>query len=400
MNRVYSVKQLNQYLKRLVENDLFLSDLSVCGAVSNVKYHTGGHIYFTLKEAGSQINAVMFQSYRAKGLKADIRDGMKVKVRGSVGIYEAGGRYQLYASEISPDGEGDLFLRFQELKARLAELGLFDPAYKKPIPKYAMTIGVVTSPTGAALQDIIRVARERNPKVSILLSPALVQGDGAAESIAEAVRKLDEAHPDVMIVGRGGGSFEDLFPFNEEIVARAIFDADTPVISAVGHEIDESIADYTADYRAATPSQAAEIAVFLLDRLYETYGEKEKEMRDSLLQSISGFRMNLNRMEAVLNASHPKQVIREQIFRLSELRTALQSLIEAHHEKEKNRFLILSERLNHLSPLQRLTGGYGYVTKDGTPVTSVGAIRENDLVRITFRDGQAETRVLKTERHE
>lgn len=398
MSSILSVRQLNHYIKKLVESDLVLSEVRVRGEISNVKDHPSGHLYFTLKEESSQINAVMFASARLKGQKAALRDGMQVVVRGSIGIYEAGGRYQLYASEITPEGVGDLYLRFQELKTRLSELGLFDPQYKKPIPKYAMTIGVVTASTGAALQDIIRVAGQRNPKVTILLSPALVQGDGAAQSIKNAIERLDKLHPDVMIVGRGGGSFEDLFPFNEEIVARAIFDADTPVISAVGHEIDESIADYTADYRAATPSQAAEIAVFRLDTLLETYEARLDTLQKLLKKRIEEEKLKLSRTEAILMASHPKQVLRELRFRLGEMRSSIQSAAERALEERKQALKLMSAQLDELSPLARLTGGYGYVTKGGSPVSSIEMLQEHDLIRITLKDGTAESRVTKTER--
>ena len=262
MAGIYSVSQVNSYIKNMFVQDFALSRISVRGEVSNCKYHSSGHIYFTLKDKGGTLAAVMFAGQRRSGLRFQLQEGQQVVVTGAVDVYERDGKYQLYAKQIEPDGLGGLFERFLRLRDELEEMGMFAPEYKQPIPRYASRVGVVTAPTGAAIQDIRNIASRRNPYVQLILYPALVQGEEAAGSIAAGIRTLDAMELDVLIVGRGGGSIEDLWAFNEELVARAIFECRTPVISAVGHETDVTIADYVADLRAPTPSAAAELAVF------------------------------------------------------------------------------------------------------------------------------------------
>lgn len=258
---IYSVAQVNSYIKNMFAQDFMLRQVSIKGEVSNCKYHTSGHIYFTIKDAGAAMNAIMFAGSRAAGLSFHMKEGNQVIVTGSVEVYEKTGVYQLYAKKIELDGEGNLYLKFEQLKHELEEMGMFAAEYKQPIPQYAGRIGVVTAPTGAAVQDIRNVSSRRNPYVQVILYPALVQGEGAANSIVKGIQTLDAMNLDVIIVGRGGGSIEDLWAFNEEIVARAIFDCRTPIISAVGHETDWTIADFVSDRRAPTPSAAAELAV-------------------------------------------------------------------------------------------------------------------------------------------
>lgn len=258
---IYSVAQVNSYIKNMFAQDFMLRQVSIKGEVSNCKYHTSGHIYFTIKDAGAAMNAIMFAGSRAAGLSFHMKEGDQVIVTGSVEVYEKTGTYQLYAKKIELDGEGNLYLKFEQLKHELEEMGMFAAEYKQPIPRYAGRIGVVTAPTGAAVQDIRNVSSRRNPYVQVILYPALVQGEGAANSIVKGIQTLDAMNLDVIIVGRGGGSIEDLWAFNEEIVARAIFDCRTPIISAVGHETDWTIADFVSDRRAPTPSAAAELAV-------------------------------------------------------------------------------------------------------------------------------------------
>lgn len=253
MAGIYSVSQVNSYIKNMFAQDFALSRISVRGEVSNCKYHTSGHIYFTLKDKTGTLAAVMFAGQR-RGLSFQLQEGQQVVVTGTVDVYERDGKYQLYARKIEQDGQGDLFLRFQKLRDQLEEMGMFAPEYKQPIPRYARTVGVVTASTGAAIRDIMNITARRNPYVQLILYPALVQGAGAAASIVRGIQTLDEMGLDVLIVGRGGGSIEDLWAFNEEPVARAIFNCRTPVISAVGHETDVTIADYVADLRAPTPS--------------------------------------------------------------------------------------------------------------------------------------------------
>ena len=260
MQNVYTVGQVNSYIKNMFVQDFLLQDLSVKGEVSNCKYHSSGHIYFTLKDGKGTISCVMFAGNRS-GLLFKMAEGMQVIVRGCIDVYERDGKYQMYARQITRDGTGELYERFEQLKQKLSELGMFASEYKRPVPRFIRTLGVVTAPTGAAVRDIINIATRRNPYVQIILYPAIVQGDAAVESIVKGIHALEEAQVDVIIAGRGGGSIEDLWAFNEERVAQAIFDCSIPVISAVGHETDTTIADYVADLRAPTPSAAAELAV-------------------------------------------------------------------------------------------------------------------------------------------
>ena len=281
MRSVYSVGQVNSYIKNMFTQDFMLGRIYVKGEVSNCKYHTSGHIYFSLKDETGMIACVMFAGQRG-GLAFRMREGQQVIILGSVNVYERDGRYQLYAKEIILDGAGLLYEKFEKLKQELEEMGMFEQEYKRPIPSFASSVGIVTAPTGAAIRDIIHIASRRNPYVQLYLCPALVQGEDAAESIADGIRRLDAFGVDVIIVGRGGGSIEDLWAFNEEIVARAIFACQTPVISAVGHETDTTIADYVADLRAPTPSAAAELAVYEYDVVRVYLDEAERKLKRAL----------------------------------------------------------------------------------------------------------------------
>lgn len=289
---VYSVGQVNSYIKNMFAQDFMLSRIYVRGEVSNCKYHTSGHLYFSLKDASGTIACVMFAGQR-RGLAFRMKDGDKVIVGGSVNVYERDGKYQLYAREISLEGAGLLYERFLALKKELEEMGMFAPEYKQPIPFYVKRLGVVTAPNGAVIQDIRNVAYRRNPYVQIVLYPALVQGEGAVESIVRGIETLDRLHLDVLIVGRGGGSIEDLWAFNEEPVARAIFNCETPVISAVGHETDTTIADYVADLRAPTPSAAAELAVTDIRGILERMDQYRRRMNYSLQTQVQQARTRL-----------------------------------------------------------------------------------------------------------
>ena len=280
MRNVYTVKQVNAYIKNMFTQDFMLNRIYIKGEVSNCKYHTSGHLYFSLKDESGTIACVMFAGQRS-GLSFRMQEGQQVIVLGSVSVYERDGRYQVYAKEIVLDGAGLLYEKFIKLKKELEEMGMFAPEYKKPIPKYVRTVGVVTAPTGAAVRDIINITRRRNPYVQVLLYPALVQGDGASESVVRGIRALEEAKVDVMIVGRGGGSIEDLWAFNEENVARAVFECSVPVISAVGHETDTTIIDYVADLRAPTPSAAAELAICNYRELLETIRTERESAGDA-----------------------------------------------------------------------------------------------------------------------
>ena len=394
---IYSVAQVNSYIKNLFVQDFLLNRISVRGEVSNCKYHTSGHIYFTLKDKSGTLSAVMFAGQR-KGLTFQLQEGQQVVVTGSIDIYERDGRYQLYAREIKRDGVGDLFERFQKLRDELEEMGMFAAEYKKPIPKYAKTIGIVTASTGAAIHDIINITARRNPYVQLILYPALVQGQDAKFSIVNGIRTLDSMGLDVLIVGRGGGSMEDLWAFNEEIVARAIFECETPVISAVGHETDVTIADYVADLRAPTPSAAAELAVFD----YRQFENRLEVLREALNRGVE---RNLERKKAQveqyqmkLKLHHPERILNDHRQRLVQIQDQMERRIEERLTDRKHRLALLAGRLHGLSPLEQLSRGFGFVTdKDGKTVASVNELQKEESLQIRLADGRVETRILKIE---
>lgn len=400
MAGVYSVSQVNAYIKNMFAQDFALSRISIKGEVSNCKYHTSGHIYFTLKDGLAAIQAVMFASRRG-GLDFELRDGQQVVVKGSVEVYERDGRYQLYASQIALDGAGDLFRRFEKLRNELEEMGMFAPEYKRPIPKFARTVGVVTASTGAAIRDIINISSRRNPYVQLVLYPARVQGEGAAESIARGIEVLDRMGLDVIIAGRGGGSIEDLWAFNEEIVARAIFRCSTPVISAVGHETDVTIADCVADLRAPTPSAAAELAVF-------DFGQFEAQLRGvkellarGLKRKIDGVRYQTEQYRLKLRLHDPQRQINEKRQRLVSAEDELKRLMERRLSDCRHRLALMSGRLHGQSPLEKLSRGFGFITdEEGRRVDHAASVRPGDRLSIRLADGQIEARAEQTELYE
>ena len=308
MKNIYTVGQVNRYIRGMFRQDILLQGILVRGEVSNVKYHTSGHIYFSLKDQAGTLSCILFAGNR-KGLTFPMKNGDNVVCSGSVDVYEKGGSYQLYVREIRLEGAGLLYQKFMELKKDLEEMGMFDRRYKQPVPKYAMKIGVVTAPTGAAIRDIQNISYRRNPYVQIYLYPALVQGEGAAASIVRGIRTLDEFGVDVMIVGRGGGSIEDLWAFNEEAVARAVFECRTPVISAVGHETDTTITDYVADLRAPTPSSAAEIAVFDYRKFVSDLNMIENAMKRSLTRKTISAHGRIERYRILLENGTKKRLV-------------------------------------------------------------------------------------------
>lgn len=395
---VYSVKQVNAYIKNMFVQDFMLNRIYVKGEVSNCKYHTSGHIYFSLKDESGAIACVMFAGDRRKGLAFRMQEGQKVIVLGSVSVYERDGRYQLYAKEIVPDGEGDLYRQFEKLKKELEEMGMFAPEFKQPIPFYSRKVGIVTAPTGAAVRDIMNISRRRNPYAQLILYPALVQGDQAAESIVKGIRTLDNYGVDVMIVGRGGGSIEDLWAFNEEIVARAIFECETPIISAVGHEVDVTIADFVADLRAPTPSAAAELAVFdyrLLDGVLE---EIKQRMELSINQRLQLEKHRLEKELLRLRLLHPGNQLLQKKQCLSKLQGELQRSMEYYLEKNRHRLELIGKRLQGASPLNKLTGGYAYLSdQEGDPIESIDQIQIGETIFLRLKDGRVQTSVLKKE---
>lgn len=395
MKNVYSVGQVNTYIKNMFAQDFMMRHISVKGEVSNCKYHTSGHIYFTLKDSVGAISAIMFAGNR-RGLKFPMKEGDKVVVTGSVEVYERDGKYQLYAREIEPDGAGSLFLKFEALKRELEEMGMFAPEYKRPIPKYARTIGVVTAPTGAAVRDIQKIAARRNPYVQLILYPALVQGEGAVESIINGIHALDAYGVDVMIVGRGGGSIEDLWAFNEEEVARAIFECDTPVISAVGHETDTTIADFVADLRAPTPSAAAELAVFDYYAVKEQLLAAENRMRFMLTQKIDRNRMKLEHYRTRLQAASPAGKLRENRRYAVDLEEKLKQRMEQVLTEKRHRLALLSGQLEGVSPAKKLSQGYSYVAdSEGKPVTEASQVLPGDELQIHLYKGRLKAKVTE-----
>lgn len=390
---VYTVKQVNSYIKNMFTQDFMLNRIYVKGEVSNCKYHTSGHIYFSLKDESGTIACVMFAGQRG-GLSFHMREGQQIIVLGSVNVYERTGSYQLYAQEIRLDGEGTLYEKYQMLKQELEEMGMFAPEYKKAIPRYAKRIGVVTAPTGAAVRDIMNISARRNPYVQLLLYPAQVQGEGAKESIVRGIRILETKNVDVIIVGRGGGSIEDLWAFNDECVARAIFDCQVPVISAVGHETDVTIADYVADLRAPTPSAAAELAVWDYRQLQGYLDECRLRMNRSMTGTIRINRLRLKELDVRLSYLHPRHKLQDQQQRLIELEEELRTLMKDRVKEARHRLAIQIEKLNGLSPVRKLNQGFAYVEEaDGGVVKSIRQVEKSDELTVYVTDGLIRTSV-------
>lgn len=393
MQKVYSVGQINTYIRNMFTQDFVLNRVSVRGEISNLKYHTSGHIYFTLKDASAAIACVMFAGARG-GLAFRMSNGQQVVVDGAVNVYERDGKYQLYATKIRQDGAGELYEKFLELKEELEEMGMFAPEYKQPIPKFVRRLGVVTAPTGAAIRDIINIATRRNPGIRIILYPAKVQGEGAAESVAAGLAALDALGVDVIIVGRGGGSIEDLWAFNEETVARAIFSCHTPVISAVGHETDTTIADFVADLRAPTPSAAAELAVADVTAWLQALDEDALQLQRIMQRMIKDARSRLRECELRMRYAKPQQRLMQQKQRLDEyeerLRRAMQSLLE----QTRHQLALIEERLRRFSPYEKLESGYGCIlTEDGRRIRSVSQVAPGEVVQIYLADGRMTARI-------
>lgn len=368
-----------------------LRNISVKGEISNCKYHTSGHIYFTIKDAAGTISAIMFAGSR-RGLGFTMKEGDKVIVTGSVEVYEKTGSYQLYARQIELDGAGNLYLQFEKLKNELEEMGYFAKEYKIPIPRYARRIGIVTAPTGAAIQDIRNISKRRNPYVELILYPALVQGEGAAQSIVNGIHALEQIGVDIIIVGRGGGSIEDLWAFNEKIVADAIFNCRIPTISAVGHETDWTIADFVADMRAPTPSAAAELAVFdyrlVQDKLYEY----NRRMQNSLYNKLELSRQKLNSYKLKLDYLSPEHRLNENRRRLMEYEEKLKLRIDMIIKEKKHMLELYAGRLEACSPVKKLGQGYAYVEDyNGKSLRSVEGVEANQDITIYLLDGKIKT---------
>ncbi len=413
---VYTVSQVNSYIKNMFAQDFMMNKIYVKGEVSNCKYHPTGHIYFTLKDETGALQAVMFAASR-KGLAFPMKNGDNVIALGSIAVYERDGKYQLYAQEILLDGAGLLYQRFEALKQELAEMGMFAPEYKQPIPKYARRVGIVTASTGAAIRDIQNISARRNPYVQLILCPALVQGEGATASIVNGIRALDMLGVDVIIVGRGGGSMEDLWAFNEEVVARAIFECETPIISAVGHETDVTIADFVADMRAPTPSAAAELAVFdlrelleLLDSMHMAMNRRMSDKLDSSRERMESYAHRLNLLSPGRRMNDRRQNVADLEARLLELmkrkieearyrigyEALLRELMRQKVQETRHRLELCAGSLEGLSPLKKLSQGYSVVTDDqGKNVSEAGQVQVGDQIQVHLLKGRIDARVTE-----
>ena len=389
-----TVTQLNKYLKDRFDEDENLNAILVKGEISNFKNHYTGHLYFTLKDETSLIKCIMFKSYAEK-LQLKPKDGMKVMVFGTVSVFERDGVYQIYCKSMMEDGMGDLHEKFEQLKAKLEGEGLFDEKHKKSIPIFPKVIGVLTSQTGAVIRDIINVSSRRNPNVYIRLLPVPVQGPGASEQIAEKIKIMNEKKlADVIIVGRGGGSLEDLWPFNEEIVARAIYNSEIPIISAVGHETDFTIADFVADLRAPTPSAAAELAVPDIFELKQKIQNYQNRYRIALKKKLEVMKLRLEKVMKSRAFTDPKRKIIDDSILLDNLVKRLEKTIKDLQNSKTNKYKELIAKLDTLSPLKTLIRGYSLTEKDGQIVKSVKQINKGDLISIRFTDGKKEAEIL------
>lgn len=400
MAGVYSVAQVNSYIKHMFNEDFVLNNISVSGEISNCKYHSSGHIYFTLKDEDAVLLAVMFAG-NARSLKFRLQEGQKVIVKGSINVYERDGKYQLYAKEISLDGQGDLYKKFENLKKELEEMGMFDASYKKQIPRYATKIGVVTASTGAAIQDIINITKRRNPYVKLYLYSAIVQGSEAAASIVSGINCLDDMGLDVIIIGRGGGSIEDLWGFNEEIVARAIFNCNTPIISAVGHEVDFTIADFVSDMRAPTPSAAAELAVFDYRDFEDKINNYKSLLKRSLVSNFEKKKLLLESLKERIRLRSPKDRIMKKRQDADVLLDRIGQKMILRMKNSRMRLSVDAEKLNGLSPLNKLSKGYGYISDgQGKQINSVDKVKSGDLLDVYVTDGKMEVMVNNIVRKE
>ncbi len=388
---------MNSYIRNMFTQDYLLRSLLVKGEVSNCKYHSSGHIYFTLKDGKGTISCVMFAGSRA-GLSFRMSEGQQVIVSGYVDVYEREGKYQLYARQILPDGNGYLYEQYERLKRELEESGMFAPEYKQPVPRYIRTLGVVTADTGAAVRDIIQIAGRRNPYVQIILYPAIVQGEAAAESIVRGIYALEKLGVDVMIVGRGGGSMEDLQAFNERAVAEAVFNCSVPVISAVGHETDTTIIDFVADLRAPTPSAAAELAVADIREIWGEMAARRDRLERQMRRRLEERQWQLRGMEMRMKMVSPMYRIGTRKMEAISAEERLRERMERLLENCRHELALYIERMRGLSPLEKLNSGFSYVEDgEGHNIRSVEQAREGQEIYIRVRDGRIEAKVTKSQ---
>ena len=391
MKHIFSVTQINSYIHRIFESDYALKKIYLKGEVSNCKYHSSGHIYFTLKDEKSTLRCVMFSSDRFKGLAFHLEDGQLIEACGNISVYEQAGTYQLYVRKIELAGAGELYVRYERLKQELAEKGYFDFERKKPLPAYPEKIGIVTALTGAAIEDIRSIARRRNQTVQLYLYPAKVQGEGASAEIARGIRYFDKAGVDIIIIGRGGGSIEDLWAFNEMPVADAIYEADTPIISGTGHEVDMTIADYCADVRAATPSAACELAIPDMQSVFTKLSNYREALDMQVEQRCAQLRQQMILLQRQLEAGRPDRKLLKYKLLYERLENRLSQAIKEKYRSRQQMFSRYVDQLSGLAPTNRLKGGYAFAqTKNGRPVASIEQLEKEVPFSLTFSDGEAE----------
>ena len=391
MKHIFSVTQINSYIHRIFESDYALKKIYLKGEVSNCKYHSSGHIYFTLKDEKSTLRCVMFSSDRFKGLAFHLEDGQLIEACGNISVYEQAGTYQLYVRKIELAGAGELYVRYERLKQELAEKGYFDFERKKPLPAYPEKIGIVTALTGAAIEDIRSIARRRNQTVQLYLYPAKVQGEGASAEIARGIRYFDKAGVDIIIIGRGGGSIEDLWAFNEMPVADAIYEADTPIISGTGHEVDMTIADYCADVRAATPSAACELAIPDMQSVFTKLSNYREALDMQVEQRCAQLLQQMILLQRQLEAGRPDRKLLKYKLLYERLENRLSQAIKEKYRSRQQMFSRYVDQLSGLAPTNRLKGGYAFAqTKNGRPVASIEQLEKEVPFSLTFSDGEAE----------
>ena len=395
MAGVYTVKQVNSYIKNMFKQDFLLNSVSVKGEISNCKYHTSGHIYFTLKDADAALSVIMFASQAAK-LAFKLKDGMSVVVSGRVDVFDAAGKYQLYANTVQQEGIGELYQKFEQLKQYYEDMGYFAKEYKRPLPAFTRKLGVVTSKTGAAVQDIMNISRRRNPYIQIVLYPAYVQGEHAKQSVVNGIAKLDKLGLDCIIVGRGGGSIEDLWAFNEPEVVEAVFNASTPIISAVGHETDFTLTDFVAVMRAPTPSAAAELAVTEVAAVENKIYEYERRLKQMMMYSLTAKRDYLERLKLQMEYLNPVNQIYDKRQRLMNIEDKLNMLIKRCVADNRNRLRLYASRLEGLSPLKKLDMGYGYIEdSQNDRIISVSQVSPEDEITVYLKDGSIRSKVIE-----
>ena len=395
MAGVYTVKQVNSYIKNMFKQDFLLNSVSVKGEISNCKYHTSGHIYFTLKDADAALSVIMFASQAAR-LAFKLKDGMSVVVSGRVDVFDAAGKYQLYANTVQQEGIGELYQKYEQLKQYYEDMGYFAKEYKRPLPAFTRKLGVVTSKTGAAVQDIMNISRRRNPYIQIVLYPAYVQGEHAKQSVVNGIAKLDKLGLDCIIVGRGGGSIEDLWAFNEPEVVEAVFNASTPIISAVGHETDFTLTDFVADMRAPTPSAAAELAVTEVAAVENKIYEYERRLKQMMMYSLTAKRDYLERLRLQMEYLNPVNQIYDKRQRLMNIEDKLNMLIKRCVADNRNRLRLYASRLEGLSPLKKLDMGYGYIeNSQNDRIISVSQVSPEDEITVYLKDGSIRSKVIE-----